>query len=81
MHSGYTVGRVKVAPAKGTEFAERVEFPSDWLVGEEHGIEHDGLERRALLELRLKWKDSGKDKEARLRVAPWLSYGCSEARG
>lgn len=55
-HSGATVGRVKVSPVKGTDFAERVEFPSEWLLGEEHGLEHDGLERRAILEMRLKWK-------------------------
>ena len=30
--SGISIGRIKVAPAKGTEFAERVEFPSEWLV-------------------------------------------------
>ena len=67
-----------MAPVKGTEFGERVDFPSDWLVGDEHGIEHDGLERRAVLELKLKWRAGGKERTATLRVAPWLSYGCSE---
>ena len=53
--SGLSIGRVKVAPAKGTEFAERVEFPSEWLV---RRASYDGLAIPSLL-------------TASLRVRPW----------
>ena len=39
-----TIGRVKIAPEKGTPFVERVEFPNEWRMGDEHGLEHDGLQ-------------------------------------
>ena len=39
-----TIGRVKIAPEKGTLFIDRVEFPNEWKVGDEHGLIHDGLQ-------------------------------------
>ena len=42
--SSATVGRVKIAPEKNTPFVERVEFPNEWKFGDEHGLEHNGLQ-------------------------------------
>ena len=42
-----TIGRCKVSPAKGTEFIDRVDFPNEWKVGDEHGLIHDGLQVRS----------------------------------
>ena len=50
------IGRCKIAPSKGTEFLDRVEFPNEWRVGSEHGLVHDGLQGDGELELRLDWK-------------------------
>ena len=38
------IGRCKIAPSKGTEFLDRVEFANEWKVGSEHGLVHDGLQ-------------------------------------
>ena len=41
-----TLGRVKISPDKGALFMDRVEFANDWSIGDEHGLEHDGLQVR-----------------------------------
>ena len=51
-----SVGRCKIAPSKGTEFIDRVEFPNEWRVGDVHGLVHDGLQGDGSLELRIDWK-------------------------
>ena len=78
------VGRCKIAPSKGTEFVDRVEFPNEWRVGDVHGLVHDGLQGDGSLELRIDWKVENEKTgalEARvalLTINPWLAYGCSE---
>ena len=67
----------------GTPIEDRVEFASDWKVGSEHGLVHDGLQTDGHIELRFDWKTQSKagtdvHKTALLRVNPWLAYGCGE---
>ena len=77
--SGKVIGRVKIAPEKGTAFEERVMFNNDWYVGSEHGLNHDGLQSDGFIELRLDWRDSyGDPHVAIIRANPWLAYGCGE---
>ena len=73
-----TIGRVKISPDKGTPFMERLDFPNEWRVGDEHGLVHDGLQGDGYIELRMDWKHEGESRCALLRVNPWLSYACSE---
>ena len=79
-----SIGRCKIAPHKGTEFVDRIEFSNEWRVGAEHGLVHDGLQGDGSLELRLDWKHENEEKgttEAKvalISVNPWLAYGCSE---
>ena len=40
----YTMPLASAYPAKGTEFIDRVDFPNEWKVGDEHGLIHDGLQ-------------------------------------
>ena len=54
-------------------FLERVDFPDEWIVGETHGLEHDGWQGGACIELELRWEA----KFACVQVKPWLAYGCS----
>ena len=61
-----------------------MELSSDWKVGSEHGLVHDGLQADGYIELRVDWKAMSKGggdmvtKTALLRVNPWLAYGCGE---
>ena len=36
-------------------FLERVDFPDEWLIADEHGVVHDGWQGNGLLELELSW--------------------------
>ena len=80
------VGRVKIPPEKGTPFVERVEFPNEWRVGDEHGLIHDGLQGDGELEMRIEWRVEDPKKNdgslilhsAILKVNAWLAYGCAE---
>ena len=67
------LGMVRLAKELGMPFLERVDFPDDWIVADEHGLDHDGWQGAATLDLELTW---GKD-VATMRVHPWLAYGCS----
>ena len=81
-----TIGRVKIAPEKGTPFIDRVEFPNEWRIGDEHGLIHDGLQGDGELEIRLEWRVEDPKKNdgtlilsaAMINVNPWLAYGCAE---
>ena len=79
-----SMGRCKIAPSKGTEFVDRVDFPNEWRVGNEHGLIHDGLQGDGEIELRIDWKVENpltgalEARVALLLVNPWLAYGCSE---
>ena len=78
-----TLGRVKIAPEKGTPFVDRVEFPNEWRVGDEHGLIHDGLQGDGQLEMRLEWKAEKPDGSLQAHTAiikanAWLAYGCAE---
>ena len=76
--SNASLGRVKIAPEKGTSLVERVEFPNEWLVGEPHGLSHDGYQGEGQLDLRLEWRaEAGGHHAATLRVTPWMAYACS----
>ena len=84
LESLVTIGRVKISPDKGTAFMDRIEFPNQWFIGDEHGLVHDGLQGDGYIELRLDWKVTNPDTQsvsahcALVRVNPWLSYACSE---
>ena len=76
--SGEAVGKVTVARAKAEPFMNRVELKNRWLVGEEHGLRHNGLDRHATLEVVLEWKrDDGTRAAVQLRIWPWISYACT----
>ena len=72
-HSKKRLGRVGLAKELGQPFLERVEFPDDWLVAEEHGLMHDGWQGTGILDLELTWNKA----VATIRVLPWLAYGCT----
>ena len=77
--SGKVLGRVKLAPEKGTPIEDRMAFVDNWFVGSEHGLHHDGLQADGFIELRLDWRDAHDNpRVALLRVVPWLAYGCGE---
>ena len=86
LFSHTTLGRVKIPPEKGTPFVERVEFPNEWRVGDEHGLIHDGLQGDGELEMRIEWRVEDPKKNdgslilhsAILKVNAWLAYGCAE---
>ena len=67
------IGRVGLAKELGMPFLERVEFPDDWLLANEHGVVHDGWQKEGVLDLELQW---GKE-VATIRCFPWLGYACS----
>eukprot|EP00966_Prymnesium_polylepis_P143092 3302784-Prymnesium_polylepis.1 len=67
------LGVVKMATQLGMTFMQRVSFPDEWLVGDAHGIEHDGWQGGGMLDLELRWEDQ----VARITAYPWLSYGCA----
>ena len=72
-HSRKRLGRVGLAKELGQPFLERVEFPDDWLVAEDHGVVHDGWQGNGILDLELTWNKA----VATIRVLPWLAYGCT----
>ena len=72
-HSRKRLGRVKLASELGQPFLDRVEFPDDWLIAEDHGVQHDGWQGSGILDLELTWGKS----VATIRVLPWLAYGCT----
>ena len=83
--SNNSLGRVKIAPEKGTPFVDRVEFPNDWKLGEDHGLEHNGLQGDGCLVTKLEWKSEKEGAAgvftphaAFIKVNPWLAYGCGE---
>ena len=67
------LGRVGLAKELGQPFLERVEFPDDWLVADDHGVMHDGWQGTGILDLELTWNKA----VATIRVLPWLAYGCT----
>ena len=79
----WSAERLGSRPFAGTPIEDRVEFPSEWKVGSENGLVHDGLQADGYIELRFDWKAVNKNgesvtKTALLRVNPWLAYGCGE---
>ena len=72
------LGRVVVSSVKNEPFMSRVEFKNRWLVGEQHGLRHDGLDNHAAVDVTVEWKkDDGGRGVVRLRLFPWLSYACA----
>ena len=69
------LGVVRLAKTLGMPFLERVEFPDEWLLADEHGVEHDGWQGDGNLQLELKAGGGG---VYTMEVQPWLAYGCSE---
>jgi hypothetical protein len=67
------LGRVRIPADLGTPFLERIEFPDEWVPGDECGLEHDGWQGEGYLELEL---ICGKD-TATIQIFPWLAYGCT----
>ena len=75
---GEVVGRVTVARYKAEPVMDRVEFRNRWLVGDEGGLVHDGLDRNATIDISIEWNDgSGGRAAATLRASPWLAYACA----
>ena len=67
------LGRVGLARELHEPFLDRVQFPDEWVLVEDCGLEHDGWQGEGILDLELA---CGKD-VAMLRMYPWLAYGCS----
>ena len=67
------LGRVALAKDIGSPFLERVEFPDEWLLAKEHGLTHDGWQGDGTIDLELTWNSH----VCKMRVIPWMSYGCS----
>ena len=76
---GEPLGRVTVARVKAEPFMSRIELRNKWMVGEECGLVHDGLDRHATIDVAIEWKLDGGAAKSRavLRVWPWLSYACT----
>ena len=55
------------------KFLERIEFPDEWVMGDECGLEHDGWQGDGTIDLELV---CGKD-VATIQIQPWLAYSCS----
>lgn len=76
--SGTSIGRIKIAPAKGTPLVERVEFSNDWLLADLHGVQHDYYQGEGTIDLKVEWrKETGGVESIMIRVTPWLAYACS----
>ena len=76
--SGTSIGRIKIAPAKGTPLVERVEFSNDWLLADLHGVQHDYYQGEGTIDLKVEWrKETGGVESIIIRVTPWLAYACS----
>ena len=73
------LGRVLVSSEKGAEFMTRLEFKNKWLVGQDHGLRHNGLDSNATIDVAIEWrKEDGSGRESvRLRLWPWLAYACA----
>jgi hypothetical protein len=54
--SGTSIGRIKIAPAKGTPLVERVEFSNDWLLADLHGVQHDYYQGEGTIDLKVEWR-------------------------
>ena len=67
------LGRIKLAFDLNTTFLERVEFPDEWLLAEDVGLNNDGWQGESSLELEINW---GKE-VATVEVQPWLAYSAS----
>ena len=81
--SGASLGRCKIAPEKGTPFVDRIEFPNEWKMGDEHGLEHNGLQGDGCLLVKIEWKEPKSETHlvphaALIKCNPWLAYGCAE---
>ena len=67
------IGRVGLARELRAPFLERIEFPDEWMVAQECGVQHDGWQGPGILDLEL---TCGRD-VATIQVVPWLAYSCS----
>ena len=76
--SGTSIGRIKIAPAKGTPLVERIEFSNEWLLADVHGVQHDYYQGEGTIDLKVEWrKETGGFESIIIRVTPWLAYACS----
>lgn len=59
----------------------RVEFKNRWLVGDQHGLRHDGLDMHATVDVTVDWKNKGASASSlstiRLRLLPFTSFACA----
>ena len=67
------LGRVALAKDLHEPFLDRIQFPDEWVLADDCGLEHDGWQGDGILDLEL---TCGKA-VATIRITPWLAYGCS----
>ena len=72
--------RTRTCTCTGTDYRERVEFPNEWRVGDEHGLEHNGLQGDGNLLTRLDWKAEKADGQLQAHCALIKVSPCPHAR-